>query len=198
MPAPTEIALNRARVVRREERGDVAALAPAHRADPGGIDQALRDQRVDARQHVPGVADAEVADVQRAELLAVAGAAAIVRLEHEDAARHPHVDRIDGAGERHRRARRRSGPPWITTSSGYLRDGSKSDRLVQHAFDRRAVLALPRHDFERARRPVRGLRVHVGELSGIRHRRGRDEHLRHRFRASEPRNAILRAVASRA
>ena len=72
MPAPTEIGLEPRGVVRREKRGDVAALAPAHRADLGGIDNPLRDQRVDAGQHVPGVADAEIADVQRSELLAVA------------------------------------------------------------------------------------------------------------------------------
>ncbi len=88
------------RVVRREKRRDVAALAPAHGADLRRIDHPLRDQRVDAREHVPRVADAEIADVERAELLAVAGAAAVVRLEDEDAARHPDVDRIDRAGER--------------------------------------------------------------------------------------------------
>ena len=51
------------------------------------------------------------------------------------------------------------GPPWITTSSGYFRAGWKSDRLVQHAFDRRAVLALPGDDLERRGRPAGGLRA---------------------------------------
>ena len=49
-------------------------------------------------------------------------------------------------------------------SSGYFARRVEVRRLVQHAFDRRAVLALPRDDFERARGEARGLRVHVGEL----------------------------------
>ena len=72
-------------VARRQERGDVAALAPAHAADAIAIDEALLHQRIDAREHVPRVADAEIAHVERSELLAVSGAAAIVRLEDERA-----------------------------------------------------------------------------------------------------------------
>ena len=56
------------------------------------IDPALRDQEVDAGQNVPGIADAEVADVQLAELLAIAGAAAIVHFQNQRAARGPDVD----------------------------------------------------------------------------------------------------------
>ena len=88
--------------MRGEERGDVAALAPSHGADPGRIDQAFRNQRVDTRKHIPGVADAEIADVERSELLTIAGAAAIIRLEDEDVLRHPDIDRIRRAGKRHR------------------------------------------------------------------------------------------------
>ena len=42
-------------------------------------------ERIDAAHDVPHVADAEVADVERAECGAVAGAAAIVWLENERA-----------------------------------------------------------------------------------------------------------------
>src|SRR5438270_6740329 len=38
--------------------------APAHAADPGGIDPAELDEMVDAREDVPGGADAEVAHVE--------------------------------------------------------------------------------------------------------------------------------------
>ena len=93
MPAPTEIAANLSDDVVRNA-GDVAALAPAHAADLRGIDPALGDQVVDAREHVPRVADAEVADVQLAELLAVAGAAAVVDLENQRPARRPDVGRV--------------------------------------------------------------------------------------------------------
>ena len=64
-------------------------------------------------QHVPGVADAEVAHVQRAELLAVAGAAAIVRLEHERAAREPQVDRVIADVVRVRHRPRHAGRPAV-------------------------------------------------------------------------------------
>ena len=124
------------RVVRGEERRDVAALAPAHRADPRRIDQPLRNQRVDARDHVPRVADAKVADVQRAELLAVAGAAAVVRLEDEHAPRHPHVNRIDRAGQRH--GARHAGRAAVDDDEQrVLARGIEVGRFVQHALDRR-------------------------------------------------------------
>ena len=44
------------------------------------------------------------------------------------------------------------GPPWMMQSSGYFFAGSKIGRLDQDAFDRRAVLALPRDHFARAER----------------------------------------------
>src|SRR5206468_5954860 len=129
-------------IVRREERGDVAALAPAHGADPRRIDNALRDERIDPRHHVPRIADAEIADVQCAELLAVAGAAAIVRLEHDDAARHPDVDRVRRARERHgARDARRSAVDH--DEQRVLARWTEIDRFMQYAFDCRAVLALP-------------------------------------------------------
>ena len=55
-------------------------------------------------------------------------------------------------------------------------------RHVQHAFDCGAVLALPRHDLEGARRPGRGLSVQVGDLLLLRRsvRARYDVHLRHR------------------
>ena len=49
------------------------------------------------RKHVPRVADAQIADVERAECLAVARAAAIVRLEDQRALRQ---ERVDGVGRR--------------------------------------------------------------------------------------------------
>ena len=102
MPAPTEMAAN-AVARRRQERRDVAALAPAHAADPLRVHPALLDQVLDAREHVPGVADAEVADVELAELLAVAGAAAVVDLQDERAARGPDVRRVVRASSMQRR-----------------------------------------------------------------------------------------------
>src|ERR1019366_6705584 len=74
-----------------EKGADVSALAPPHRRHLRGIDPSLLDQVVDAAQHVPRVADAEVADVELPERLAVARAAAVVDLEHEGPARNPRV-----------------------------------------------------------------------------------------------------------
>ena len=45
------------------------------------------DEMIDARKDVPGVADAEVADVELPKLLAVAGAAAVV--DAQDQGRSP-------------------------------------------------------------------------------------------------------------
>src|SRR5262245_23384883 len=105
---------------------------------------------IDARQHVPGVADAEVADVQRSERLAVAGAAAVVRLEDERAARRPDVDRIDARARERRRPRRPRRAAVNDDEQRILPAGLEAERLVQDAFDRRAVLAFPRDDLERA------------------------------------------------
>src|SRR6185437_3471788 len=50
-----------------DERGNVAALAPAHGADALRVNEALRDQIIDAGNHVGVIAHAEIADVERAE-----------------------------------------------------------------------------------------------------------------------------------
>ena len=60
------------------------------------------------------------------------------------------------------------GPPWITTSSGYLRDGSKSAGLC-----RTPSIVAPSwlfHDTSSSvlGRPARGLRVHVREFFRLR------------------------------
>ena len=160
------------------------------RADLRRIDHALRDQRVDAGQHVPGVADAEVADVERAELLAVAGAAAIVRLEHEHAARHPDVDRIDRAGERdgarRRRSARRESRPAADTSS----TGSKSAGLC-----RTPSIVAPSWLFHDTTSSVLAVQLAVCAFMSVSFLRSPTIHLGHRLRArsqTRDRLAVLR------
>ena len=157
-------------IVGGEERRNVAALAPAHRADLLRVDEPSGDERIDAREHVPGVADAEIPDVEGPELLAVAGAAAVVGLEDQDAPRHPDIDRINRARERDR-PRDAGGTAVNDDEERVLAGRIEVERLVQHAFDGGAVGALPRHDFERARCPSCGLAVHVGQLSDVLKRR---------------------------
>src|SRR5262249_50144386 len=77
----------------RQEGRDVAPLAPAHAADLGGIDPPELDEVIDAGKHIPGVADAEAADVELPELLAVASAAAIVDAQDQGAPAGPDVGR---------------------------------------------------------------------------------------------------------
>ena len=69
-----------------DEGRDVAALAPAHGADSVLIHHAFADQVIDAGDDIGIVADAQVADIERAEVGAVAGRAAIVRLQKQRAA----------------------------------------------------------------------------------------------------------------
>jgi len=58
---------------RRDERGNVPALAPAHRPNPLLIHGALRDQRIHAGNDVRIISDSEIAYIQRAEFLSVPG-----------------------------------------------------------------------------------------------------------------------------
>ena len=57
----------------RDERGNVSALAPAHRAHALLVHPALGDQRIYPGNHIGIIADAEIANVQGAEFLAVTG-----------------------------------------------------------------------------------------------------------------------------
>src|SRR6185369_6418 len=77
-----------------DEGGNVAALAPAHRADAIAVDHALRDQMIDAGYDVPVISNTKVAHIERSELLAVAGRAAIVRPQNNSAPVRKHFDRI--------------------------------------------------------------------------------------------------------
>ena len=152
------------RVARGKERRDVATLAPAHAADAILVHQALLHERVDARQHIPRVADAEVAHVQRSERLAVTGAATVVGLEHERALGEEPINRVVAdlaIGHRPRHARRSA---VNHDQQGIAASGLEISRLVQHAFDLGAVLALPLHHFSRVLRPRCDLRARVADL----------------------------------
>ena len=150
----------------RQERRDVTALAPAHAADAIAIGQPLLHQRVDARQHVPRVADAEIADVERPELLAVAGAAAIVRLEHQRALRQECVDGVGGAAAVRHRARNAGRAAVNHDQQRIAPARHEVGRLVQHPFDAGAVLALPGDHFAGVLRPRRDLRAEVADFRG--------------------------------
>src|SRR5262249_21427789 len=129
-----------------QEGRDVAPLAPAHAADLGGIDPAELDEVIDAGQHVPGVADAEVADVELPELHTVAGAAAVVDAQDQGTPAGPEVGRVVAAGQQ-------GGP--VDARGAAVNDAQQRPlprrveigRLGQHALDGRAVLALPGDDF---------------------------------------------------
>src|SRR5690606_3925215 len=153
-------------VLSRQEGGYIAALAPAHAADAAAVDQALFHQLIDAGDHIPRLAYAEVAHVQLKERLTVAGALSVVRLQHERAAREGEIDWIGGGAAVRLRSRGARRPAVNHHEEGIAASGLEVDGLVQHALDFRAVLALPPDDFARVLRPRRDLRSRVAQLPG--------------------------------
>ena len=116
-----------------------------------GSTQPFGDEVIDAGDHVPRIADAEVAHVECAELLAVTGAAAIVHLEDERAARRPDVRRVvTRVGCQQSRTIDARRPAVNDAQQRIAFGGIEVSRLDQHAFDRRAVLALPGDHLARA------------------------------------------------
>ncbi len=147
------------------------------------------DQVLDAGQHVPGVADAQVADVQRPELLAVSSRAAIVRHQDDGALRQPLHDRIHVAAHQLRPGYGRGAP----VDDDH--QGTRPSRLVplrpeEHALDLGPVPARPPDHVSSAQRPARDLFGEVGHAPWLKviggcavdliHRRGTRRIVRHR------------------
>ena len=102
-----------------------------------GSTQPLLDQGVHARKDVPGVAHAEVAVVEPAELLAVPGAAAIVDLEDERPPRRQYVGRVVlGVGGEEDRLIDAGRPAVDDAEQGVLPAGREIRGLDEHPFDR--------------------------------------------------------------
>ena len=134
----------------REEGGNVAPLAPAHARDALWIHPSLLHEVIDAAHNVPRITDAQVADVELPEGLAISRAAAVVDLQDQCAARHPDVGWVIARVRREQR--------WtIDTRWSAMNDAEERillrrievRRLDQHAFDWRAVSALPRDHLAR-------------------------------------------------
>ena len=180
MPAPTETAAQRV-VDGGQVGGDVAALAPAHAADARGVDPSSLHEVIDAGDDVPRVADAEVAHVELPEALAVAGAAAVVDLQHQRAAADPGIDGVVAVLDQDR-----------TIDPGRSAVDDDEQRILlrrieirrahEHALDRRAVLALPRHDLPGADAEGAKLPGEFSELARLERVAWRRVHLRHRRR----------------
>jgi len=181
---------------RSEERRDVAALAPAHAAHPPGIHPPLRHQVIHARKHVPGVAHPQVAHVECAEALAVAGAAAVVHLQDQRAARRPDVRRVvAGVGQEEHRPVDAGGPAMDDAEEGVSFGRVEVGRLDEHALDGLAVPAGPGDKLAGAQDEAGRLGVEVGEAARRERLRRGHENFRERVGgAGEERHgpAVLR------
>src|SRR5579872_1912717 len=142
---------------RGDERGDVAALAPTHGADALWVNEALRDEVIDAGNHVSVIAHAEIADVERPEFRAVARRAAIVRFENHGAARGEKFDGIVTV----RRTRRATGARGASVNFDEQRIFLRRIEirgLHQDSFDGCAVAGFPFDHFASAKLEIRVLR----------------------------------------
>src|SRR5262249_48654552 len=123
------------------------------------------DERVHAADDVPHVADAEVADIKRAESRTVTCAPAIVGLENERAAGQPGLNGIVRVAGRKGWVRNASGSAVNNDEQRIFFRGVVVSGLAQDAFDGAAVLRLPGDDFGGADGPVGDLSRKIGELA---------------------------------
>src|SRR5262249_43871814 len=130
----------------REEGRDVAPLAPPHAPDFGRIDPTQLDQVLDTGKNVPGIADAEIVNVELAEFFAVPRAAAIVDAQYQSAAAGPDVSRVVACGSE-RGPVDSSRPAMNNAQKRMFLRRVKVGRLAQHSVNRRAVLTFPGNDF---------------------------------------------------
>ena len=158
----------------RDVRRNVAALAPAHRAQAVFVHEPFRDQRIHARNHVRIIANAQVPHIQRPEFLSVTCRAAIIWPHHHRAFGHKSLDGIV-AVRIHDRLIHARRPAVNHHQQRVFFLGVEIRRRVKHAFNRRSVPRLPRSHFAVRQRKSFELLSHRRELLALpRSRAGRE------------------------